>query len=171
MDALKKLPLPWIAIALLVLVVIVMMFRQRRSGYTPPTGNVITMMDLQEFSAFSPERKANYVIKLADYQPRLSNALSSNSMVNYKKLLDEVMMKSMVPQMPKCPPGQYSPTGSQPGCIQCPENTYCPLPGTITPTQCPQGTTSLAGSVMAASCVPMPGTKPEPITTMPVKPM
>jgi len=159
MDALKKLPLPWIAIALLVLFVIVMMFQQRRSGYTPTTGAVITMMDLQEFSAFSPEQKANYVNNLAAYQPRLS--LSTDSIVNYKMILDEVMANSMpvsvsVP-MPspslKCPPGQFSPTGSQPGCMPCPENTYCPLPGTITPTNCPSGFTSPNGSIMATSCV------------------
>jgi len=161
MDALKKLPLPWIIVSVLVLVVIVMMFQQRRSGYTPTSGAVITMMDLEEFSAFSPEQKAHYVNNLAAYQPRLS--LSTDSITNYKMILDEVMTNSMPMSTPtptptptpssKCPPGQFSPTGSQPGCMPCPENTYCPLPGTITPTNCPYGFTSPNGSIMATSCV------------------
>jgi hypothetical protein len=97
MDALKKLPLPWIAIALIVLVVIVMMFRQRRSGYTPPTGGIITMMDLEEFSAFSPEQKANYVNKLMVHKPMLLKAASTNSITEYKMHLDQVMTESMPP--------------------------------------------------------------------------
>jgi len=97
MDALKKLPLPWIAIALLVLVVIVIMFRQRRSGYTPPTGGIITMMDLEEFSAFSPEQKANYVNKLMAHKPMLSAAASTNSIMEYKMHLDQAMNESMPP--------------------------------------------------------------------------
>ena len=108
MDALKKLPLPWIAIALLVLVLI---FMVRRSGYTPPTGAVITMMDLQEFSAFSPEQKAKYVNNLESYQPRLSNAASTNSIATYQMLLNEVMTNAIpimptmpMPQMPTQPP-------------------------------------------------------------------
>ena len=97
MDALKKLPLPWIAIALLVLVVIVMMFQQRRSGYTPTTGAVITLMDLEEFSEFSPEQKANYVNKLMAHKPMLSAAASTNSIMEYKMHLDQAMNESMPP--------------------------------------------------------------------------
>ena len=110
MDALKKLPLPWIIVSVLVLVVLVMMFQQRRSGYTPPTGAVITMMDLQEFSAFSPEQKANYVNILEAYQTKLSSALSTKSLTIYKMLLDQVMTESMAmslpPPMPQMPPTQ-----------------------------------------------------------------
>jgi hypothetical protein len=156
MDSLKKIHLPWIIVSLLVLVLIVMVFKQRRSGYTPPTGNVITMMDLQEFSAFSPEQKANYVNKLAAYQPRLSKALSTNSFTNYQMILNEVMTNVMVPQPQKeakCPRGQFSATGSQPGCMPCPVNTYCPTEGTITPKKCPQGTISNVGSINIGECI------------------
>jgi len=91
------LPIPWVIVSLIVLVVIVMVFQQRRSGYTPPTGTVITMMDLQEFSAFSPEQKANYVNKLMAHQPMLSKAASTNSITEYKMHLDQVMTESMPP--------------------------------------------------------------------------
>ena len=161
MDALKKLPIPWIAIALLVLVVIVMMFRQRRSGYTPATGKVITMMDLEEFSAFSPVQKANYVNNLMAHMSMLSNAASTNSIMDYKMHLDKVMTESMVPSMEqpapapmqKCPPGMMSPTGVQPGCISCPENTMCPNEGMTNPIPCPPGTTSTVGSIMCTQLV------------------
>ena len=169
MDALKKLPLPWIAIALLVLVVIVMMFQQRRSGYTPTTGAVITMMDLEEFSAFSPDQKANYVNKLMAHQPMLSNAASTNSIVEYKMHLDQVMTESigmpqsmgqaapMPPPPSKCAPGTYSATGFE-LCTRCPINTYCPMEGTTTPMNCPMGTTSPLGSMRVESCVQMVST-------------
>jgi len=94
MDALKKLPIPWIAIALLVLVLI---FMVRRSGYTPTTGAVITLMDLEEFSEFSPEQKANYVNKLMAHKPMLSAAASTNSIMEYKMHLDQAMNESMPP--------------------------------------------------------------------------
>jgi len=124
MDALKKLPLPWIAIALIVLVVIVIMFRQRRSGYTPPTGGIITMMDLEEFSAFSPEQKANYVNKLMVHKPMLSNAASTNSITEYKMHLDQVMSESMPP------PPMPMPTPMPPP----------PMPATTMPMQMPATT-------------------------------
>ena len=156
MDALKNIPLPWIALGLLSIIVIIMLFRQRRSGYTPPTGNVITMMDLQEFSAFTAQQKANYVNKLKDYQNKLSNAVSTNSITTYKMLLDEVMTQSLMPStgVPKCPPGMFSLTGSPP-CAPCPLNTYCPNQGTTTQmqTQCPTGKTSPLGSIAVTMCI------------------
>jgi hypothetical protein len=110
MDALKKLPLPWIAIALLVLVLI---FMVRRSGYTPTTGAVITMMDLHEFSAFSPEQKAKYVNNLESYQSRLSTAASTNSIMEYKMIIDQALTESMPPppmtQTPPPPPMTQTP--------------------------------------------------------------
>ena len=170
MDALKKLPIPWIAIALLVLVLI---FMVRRSGYTPTTGAVITLMDLEEFSEFSPEQKANYVNKLMAHKPMLSAAASTNSIMEYKMHLDQVMTMAMrtprpprppqpkpIPMPPppsKCVPGTYSATGFE-LCTRCPINTYCPMEGTITPMKCPMGTTSPLGSMRVESCVQMVST-------------
>jgi hypothetical protein len=172
MDALKKIPLPWIVIGVLVVIVLVLLFQQRRSGFTPTAGAPITMMDLQEFSVFSPSQKQNYVDKLMAYQPKLSNAVSSNSITTYKMLLDEVMTQAvigdpmipppnpmvpppnpMVPMPPtKCPRGQFSPTGKQPGCMPCPLNTYCSMEGMTAPTRCPTGTRSPMGSSSASMC-------------------
>jgi hypothetical protein len=112
MDFVKKIPPSWIAVAVLVVIVFVLMFRKSRSGYTPTAGAPITLMDLQEYSAFSPTLKQNYVNKLMAYQPRLANAVSTNSFMTYKMLLDEVMTSSMVPGPP--PPGPPPPGPTQP---------------------------------------------------------
>jgi outer membrane biosynthesis protein TonB len=100
MDFVKKIPPLWFAVAVAVAVLVVMLFRQRRSDYTPPSGTSITMMDLEEFSAFSPEQKANYVKKLAEYKDRLTEAASTNSMSRYRMFLDDVMVNSMPPPPP-----------------------------------------------------------------------
>jgi hypothetical protein len=156
MDVVKKIPPSWIAVAVLVVIVFVLMFRQSRSGYTPTTGAPITLMDLQEYSAFSPAQKQNYVNKLTAYQPRLSNAVSTNSFTTYKMLLDEVMINSMPgptpPMKSKCSRGQFSQTGYQPGCMPCPKNTFCPNEGTSKPAPCPTEKSSPAGSTSNTMC-------------------
>ena len=111
MDFVKKIPPSWIVVAVLIVIVFVLMFRQSRSGYTPTAGAPITLMDLQEYSVFSPAQKQNYMDKLMAYQSRLANAVSTNSFMTYKMLLDEVMTESMVPGTP--PPGT-PPTGTPP---------------------------------------------------------
>ena len=177
MDALKKIQPAWFAVAVLVVIVLVLLFGQRRSGFTPTAGAPITMMDLQEFIVFSPSQKRNYVDKLMAYQPRLSNAASTNSITTYKTILDEVMTQAviggtmpppnpmvpmpppnpMVPMPPtKCPRGQYSQTGNQPGCMPCPMNTYCPMEGMMAPTMCPAGMTSPMSSIDLSMCTRMP---------------
>ena len=176
MDFVKKIPPSWIVVAVLIVIVFVLMFRQSRSGYTPTAGAPITLMDLQEYLVFSPALKQNYVNKLMAYQPRLSNAVSSNSFTTYKMLLDEVMTQAVIgsPMPPvvtqavigspmpsgvtqsKCPRGQYSPTGNQPGCMPCPMNTYCPMEGMTTPLMCPTGMTSPIGSTEMFMCTRMP---------------
>jgi len=164
MDFVKKIPPSWIAVAVLIVIVIVfvLMFRQSRSGYTPTAGSPITLMDLQEYSVFSPAQKQNYVNKLMAYQPRLASAVSTNSFMTYKMLLDEVMTDSMVPgtpptgtpqpdippprppptgtpplMNPRCSAGRYSPTGYEP-CMPCSNDTYCPTEGMTMPIRCSQ---------------------------------
>jgi hypothetical protein len=107
MEFVKKIPPSWIVVAVLIVIVFVLMFRQIRSGYTPTAGAPITLMDLQEYSVFSPAQKQNYMDKLMAYQPRLASAVSTNSFMTYKTLLDEVMTNSMVPGPP--PPGPPQP--------------------------------------------------------------
>jgi hypothetical protein len=145
---------PWMGVALLVIIVLILLQRFR-SKYTPPTGNVITMMDLQEFSAFSQEQKSNYVSKLEASQDKLRLAASTNSFTNYRIILDEIMNSIVMPPEQMCQPGTYSTTG-RPLCMPCPSNTYCPSAGMTVPTPCPAETTSVAG---ATSCMQMDQTQ------------
>jgi len=79
MDVLKKIPPAWIAVAVLVVIVLVLLFRQRRSGYTPAAGTPISLMDLQEFSAFTPEQKSHYTQMISESSAQLLQAASSKS--------------------------------------------------------------------------------------------
>lgn len=156
MDFVKKISPPWFAVAFLVVIVLVLLFRQRRSGFTPTAGAPITLMDLQEYSAFSPVQKTNYVNKLMAYQTRLLNAVSTKSTMNYQTLLGEVMTQTIIEgsgMQPKCGPGMFSPNGYQPGCMPCPLNTFCPNQGTTTPMPCPPGKRSPAGSIAMTACM------------------
>ena len=193
MDALKKIPLPWIVVGLLSLILIIMLFQQRRSGYTPSVGAPMTMMDLQEFSAFTPDQKAKYNRLLSDaIINELPAAATNNSFPNYQMALNNVMKMALtmtppppngqqppppngqqpppqtVPAPPPapvapCPTGQYSSNGNMP-CKPCPTNTYCPVEGMIYPMSCPTNTRSLEGSKNATDCKPMNTT-----TGMPMK--
>jgi hypothetical protein len=78
MDMLKQISPLWFIILLLVIVVL---FQQRRSDYTPSPGAPITLMDLQEFSAFTPEQKTQYLEKLN----------SSMDILNKAKTLENIM--------------------------------------------------------------------------------
>ena len=52
-----------------------------------------------------------------------------------------------------CPPGQYSTTGSSPGCVECAKGTYQPQPGQTSCIQCPGGnTTDHTGAISKDSC-------------------
>lgn len=193
MDALKKIPLPWVVVGLLSLIMIIMVFQQRRSGYTPSVGAPMSMMDLQEFSAFTPEQKAKYNRLLASaIVSEFPAAAASNSFTTYQKALNSIMMSAMntssqpVPQPPPptvqqpppptvsspppapvapCQPGQYSSNGNMP-CKPCPMNTYCPVKGMIYPMNCPTNTrTQQEGSKNATDCMPMMP-PPQPTTPM-----
>ena len=79
MDVLKKISPPWAAVAILIVVVLALLFRQRRSGYTPAAGTPISLMDLQEFSAFTPEQKTKYMQMISESSAQLMQAASSKS--------------------------------------------------------------------------------------------
>jgi hypothetical protein len=114
MDGQMKKYAPWIGVALLVIIVLVLLQRFR-SKYTPPPGAVITMMDLQEFSAFSPEQKSKYASALEFYNPRLVAAASSNSVTTYQMLLKEIMTNALMPPPPPpMPPPPPPPPPSMP---------------------------------------------------------
>ena len=164
MDALKKIPLPWIVVGLISLVVIMMVFQQRRSGYTPSVGAPMTMMDLQEFSAFTPDQKAKYNKLLADAMvSEFPSAAASNSITTYQKSLNNILTMAMAPSASQpsasqpsgalCPFREFSPNGKMP-CNPCPENTYCPMEGMIYPMECPTNTRSPPGSRNISDCTP-----------------
>ena len=120
---------PWIGLALLIIIVLILLQRFR-SGYTPSAGEPITLMDLQEFSAFTPEQKAKYVNTLKEYDSKLMIAAQSKSVNNYRMFLDEIMNKTMVaPETPPMPPSTPSPAPPpMPPPAPPPETPPKPLP-------------------------------------------
>ena len=130
MDALKKIPLPWIVVGLLSLIVIIMVFQQRRSGYTPSTGSPISLMDLQEFSVFTRDQKTQYMLKLASSANELSQAATSKSIDKFQNVLRNIITQVMnIPASGPAPapapapaalspPGKSSTTGNMP-CLDC----------------------------------------------------
>jgi hypothetical protein len=184
MDFVKKIPPAWFAVGILVIVVIVMLFSQRRSGYTPTAGAPITLMDLQEFSGFTPEQKMMYsnLITTSDVIIQLKQAAESKAVDNIQSVIANVMRKAlmggsvppMVPPPPPpptvppplppqvmCRPGTYSSTGSQP-CIACPMNTFCPDSGMKAPRDCPPGQYSMVAATLCTLRPPPPKQPPPP---------
>jgi hypothetical protein len=113
MDALKKIQPAWFAVAVLVVIVLVLLFGQRRSGFTPTAGAPITMMDLQEFSAFTPEQKTMYIQMITDSSQQLSQAAASKSFDAFIAIISNIIRQVMqptqvvaAPQMPMAPPPQ-----------------------------------------------------------------
>jgi len=98
MDCLKKISPAWAAAALLFVVVLVLLFRQRRSGYTPAAGTPISLMDLQEFSAFTPDQKTMYMQMMTESSAQLSQAAASKSFDAFQSTLSNILRQ--VIQMP-----------------------------------------------------------------------
>lgn len=112
MDFVKKIPPAWVAVAVLVVIVIVLLFRQRRSGYTPSAGAPITLMDLQEFSGFTAKQKMMYsnLLTTSDVIIQLKQAAESKAVDNIQSVLANVMRKALMggpvppPMVPPPPP-------------------------------------------------------------------
>ena len=102
----KKIPPVWIAAGVLVVIVLVLLFQQRRSGYTPTAGTPITLMDLQEFSGFTTEQKTAYsnLLTTTDITSQLKNAVDSKSVENLQTVIRGVMMQALMPPPPPPPP-------------------------------------------------------------------
>ena len=98
MDFLKKISPAWAAAALLFVVVLVLLFRQRRSGYTPAAGTPISLMDLQEFSAFTPDQKTMYMQMITESSAQLSQAAASKSFDAFQSTLSNILRQAI--QMP-----------------------------------------------------------------------
>ena len=110
MDFVKKIPPAWVAVAVLVVIVIVLLFRQRRSGYTPSAGAPITLMDLQEFSAFTPDQKTMYMQMITESSVQLSQAAASKSFEAFQTTLSNILRQAIQMPMPTPPPQMPMPT-------------------------------------------------------------
>ena len=122
MDFVKKIPPAWFAVGILVVVVIVLLFSQRRSGYTPSAGAPITLMDLQEFSGFTTEQKMMYsnLLTTSDVIIQLKQATESKAVDNIQSVIANVMRKALMggpvppPMVPPPPPPTMIPTPPPP---------------------------------------------------------
>jgi hypothetical protein len=158
MDFVKKIPPAWIAVAVLIVVVIVLLFSQRRSGYTPTAGAPITLMDLQEFSGFTTEQKTMYsnLLMTSDVISQLKQASDSKSVGNLQSVIMTVMNQSlgggsMPPPPPTVPPPP--PTVPPPPPTVPPPQPTVPPPPTVTPQiKCNPGTYSMTGNQPCIAC-------------------
>ena len=95
----------WFGLAVVVIVIVILLLLQKfRSGYTPPVGAQITMMDLKEFSSFTNQQKDNYNTLLSNSLNDLSAAANSNSLMAYQIILSNIMTQMESPPPPSMPP-------------------------------------------------------------------
>ena len=159
MDFVKKIPPAWVAVAVLVVIVIVLLFSQRRSGYTPSAGAPITLMDLQEFSGFTAEQKMMYsnLLTTSDVIIQLKQATESKAVDNIQAVLANVMRLALmggsvpptVPTPPTPPPPGTEPMVPPP---LPPPPVPPPLPPPPPDVMCRPGTYSPTGSQPCIAC-------------------
>ena len=159
MDFVKKIPPAWVAVAVLVVIVIVLLFSQRRSGYTPSAGAPITLMDLQEFSGFTAEQKRMYsdLLTTSDVIIQLKQATESKAVDNIQAVLVNVMRNALmggsvpptVPTPPTPPPPRTEPMVPPP---LPPPPVPPPLPPPPPDVMCRPGTYSSTGSQPCIAC-------------------
>ena len=165
MDFVKKIPPAWVAVAVLVVIVIVLLFSQRRSGYTPSAGAPITLMDLQEFSGFTAEQKRMYsdLLTTSDVIIQLKQATESKAVDNIQAVLVNVMRNALmggsvpptVPTPPTPPPPRTEPMVPppvQPQREPPPPTVPPPLPPPPPDVMCRPGTYSPTGSQPCIAC-------------------
>ena len=124
MDVIKKIQPAWFAVAVLVVIVLVLLFQQRRSGYTPTAGAPINMMDLQEFSSFTQEQKTKYGQMITESSQELSQAAASKSFDAFISIISNIMRQVMqpttivaatqTPPTPQMPPPPQMPNAMAP---------------------------------------------------------
>jgi len=124
MDVIKKIQPAWFAVIVLVVIVLVLLFQQRRSGYTPTAGAPISLMDLQEFSSFTPEQKTMYIQMITDSSQQLTQAAASKSFGSFLSIISNIMTQVMqpttivaatqTPPTPQMPPPPQMPNAMAP---------------------------------------------------------
>jgi hypothetical protein len=102
----------------LILIVVVVLFSQRRSGFTPTAGAPISLMDLQEYSVLTEKQKMDYRTELSNKMSTLTSIMTNDTTpdVKHRMYSDELgtimraaMMtqppiQTMTPQQPPVPP-------------------------------------------------------------------
>jgi len=102
----------------LILIVVVVLFSQRRSGFTPTAGAPISLMDLQEYSVLTEKQKMDYRTELSNKMSTLTSIMTNNTTpdVKHRMYSDELgtimraaMMtqppiQTLTPQQPPVPP-------------------------------------------------------------------
>jgi len=127
MDALKKIQPAWFAVAVLVVIVLALLFQQRRSGYTPTAGAPISLMDLQEFSSFTPEQKTMYIQMITDSSQQLTQAAASKSFDSFISAISNIMRQVMQPTQVVAAPQIPAPNNMAPP----PQMPMAPPPQTM----------------------------------------
>ena len=131
MDFVKKIPPAWIAVAVLVVIVLVLLFRQSRSGYTPTAGAPISLMDLQEFSVFTPEQKTKYMQMMAESSTQLSQAAAFGSFDAFQSAISNILRQSIqisTPTVVVPPPQMAVPTPPPQMAVPTPPPQMPPTP-------------------------------------------
>ena len=80
----------WVVV--LLLIGYILFLQQRRSYFVPPVGNVITMMDLQEYSYIDPAQRNTYRTQLANRSPMLT--MNKTNMMAYQSNLNAIMQSA-----------------------------------------------------------------------------
>ena len=89
----------------LLLIIVVVLFGQRRSGFTPSTGAPISLMDLQEYSVLTEKQKMDYRTELSNKMSTLTSIMTNDTTpdVKHRMYSDElgiIMRAAMMTQPP-----------------------------------------------------------------------
>jgi hypothetical protein len=99
--------------AVVLILIVVVVFAQRRSGFTPSTGAPISLMDLQEYSSLSEKQKMDYKTELSRKLTELGSLSAAGNFTNYTTQLTNIMssvftmqpvITTVAPQGPTVPP-------------------------------------------------------------------
>jgi hypothetical protein len=103
----------------LLLIIVVVLFGQRRSGFTPSVGSPISLMDLQEYSVLTEKQKMDYRTELSNKMSTLTSIMTNDTTPDVKQRMysDElgtIMKAAMVTQPPVQTMTPQQPPASQP---------------------------------------------------------
>jgi len=109
--------------AIVLILIVVVVFAQRRSGFTPSQGAPISLMDLEEYSGLSDQQKRNYRTELSTNINNLTTVASSTNnpqmkFMSYTNMLTGIMSNAFTttttsPQAPAMPQAPQAPAMPQ----------------------------------------------------------